>query len=77
MHSFRSTIEATCTEKLKQWSGNFPRGEGVSAAFRPGEGGMWTKVFQKFKCPGVAWEGGRGDVEASIWLEHNPVWLVL
>ena len=25
---------------------------GIWTAFRPREGGIWTKIFQKFKCPG-------------------------
>ena len=56
MHSFRSIIEAT--EKLKQYSGNFPGSGCIWTAFRPGEGGIWTTIFQKFKCRGVARRGG-------------------
>ena len=43
IHSFRSIIEAA--EK-------FPGGGGIWTAFRPREEGIWTKIFQKFKCPG-------------------------
>ena len=50
MHSFRSLIEAT--EKLKQQSGNFPGSGGIWTTFRPSEGRIWTRIFQKFKCPG-------------------------
>ena len=31
---------------------NFPGGGGIWTAFRPGEGEIWTKIFQKWKCPG-------------------------
>ena len=62
MHSFRSITEAT--EKIKKINkigveendSNlviFP-GWGIWTAFWPGEGGIWTKIFQTFKCPGVA-----------------------
>ena len=40
--------------------------------FGPGPGGIWTKIFQRFKCPGGSpggWlpgGGGAGCVEASI-----------
>ena len=49
MHSFRSIIEAT--EKLKQWSGNFPGGGGIWTAFRAGEGEFEQK-FSKIQMPG-------------------------
>ena len=38
-------------------------------SFSASRGGIWTKIFQKFKCPGGCSWGG--DVEASIWLVHN------
>ena len=53
IHSFRSIIKAT--EKFPGGGGNWSPGMdlwwGISTAFRPREGGIWTKVFQKFKCP--------------------------
>ena len=52
---FLSLIEST--EKLKQQFGNFPWGGCIWTAFLPGEGGIWTKIFQKFKCAGVALGG--------------------
>ena len=61
IHSFRSTKEAT--EKLKQLSGNFPRGGGIRTAFRPREGGDLNKNFPKIQMPGGLPEL---DVEASI-----------
>ena len=60
IHSFRSIIKAT--EK-------FPGGGGIWTAFRPREGGIWTKILQKIQMPGGC--PGEGDVEASIWLVHN------
>ena len=50
---------------LITWNGPM---RGIWTTFRPREGGIWTKIFQKFKWPGVA---RGGDVEASIWLVHN------
>ena len=49
------------------WSPGMDPWWGVWTAFRPGEGGIWTKIFHKFKCPGGC---PGGDVEASIWLVH-------
>ena len=40
------------------WSPGMDLWWGIWTAFRPREGEIWTKIFQKFKCPGVA----RGDV---------------
>ena len=37
---------------------------GIWTAFRPREGGIWTKIFQKFKCTG-------GCPGGLIWLVHN------
>ena len=31
----------------------FSRGWGHLNSFSAGEGGIWTKIFQEFKCPGV------------------------
>ena len=70
MHSFRSIIEAT--EKSKLQSGNSPRGGGIWTAFRPGEGGVWTKIFQKFKCPGVA-RGGMLTLRFG-WYITSQLW---
>ena len=60
IHSFRNIIEAT--EKFPGGGGIWLPGMDllwrISTAFRPREGAIWTKLFQKFKCPGVA----RGDV---------------
>ena len=50
------------------WSPGMDLRWGISTAFRPWEGAIWTKIFQKFKYPGVC---PRGDDEASIWLVHN------
>ena len=53
MHSFRSMVETT--EKLKQKSGNIPRGGDIWTVSRPGEGRIWTKIFQINAlggCPG-------------------------
>ena len=67
------------TEKLKQSSGNFPRGGGIWSpemelwwgiwtAFLSGEGDM-NKIFSKnSNARGVAREV---EVEASIWLVDN------
>ena len=67
---FQSIIKAT--EKFPGgggiWSPGMDLWWGIWTAFRPREGGIWAKIFQKFKCPGVC---PRGDVEASIWLVHD------
>ena len=72
IHSFRSIIKAT--EKFPGgggiWSPGMDLRWGIWTAFRPREGGIWTKIFQKFKCPGCCPGGGGGDDEASIWLVH-------
>ena len=53
IHSFRS-IKAP--EKFPGgggiWSPGMDLRWGIWTAFRPREGGIWTKIFQKFKCPG-------------------------
>ena len=57
------------------WSPGMDLWWGIWTAFRPREGGIWTKILQKIQmpagCPG-------GDVEASIWLVHygNYKWFV-
>ena len=69
IHSFR-IIKAT--EKFPGGGGIRSPGMdlwwGIWTAFRPREGGIWTKILQKIQMPGV-FPGG-GDVEASIWLVH-------
>ena len=60
IHSFRSIIKAT--EKFPWgggiWSPGMDLWWGIWTAFRPREGGIWTKIFQKFKCPGGCPGGG-------------------
>ena len=53
------------------WSPGMDLWWGIWTAFRPREGGIWTKIFQKFKCPG---DCPGGDVKASIWLVHKKEW---
>ena len=36
------------------WSPGMDLWWGIWTAFRPREGGIWTKIVQKYKCPGVA-----------------------
>ena len=50
------------SEKLKQYSGNFPESEGIGTAFRPGRGEFEQKFSKNSNARGAA----RGDVEASI-----------
>ena len=54
IHGFRSIVEAT--EKFHGgggiWSPGMNLWWGIWTAFRPREGGIWTKIFQNFKCPG-------------------------
>ena len=72
IHSLRSIIKAT--EKFPGgggiWSPGMDLWWGIWTAFRPREGGIWTKDFQNFKCP-EGYPGG--DVEASIWLVRNEI----
>ena len=58
------------SEKLKQLSGNFPKGggEGNWAAFRPGEGGIWAKIFQKIKMPGGLPGGGMWKLQFDWYI---------
>ena len=56
MHSFRSLPEAT--EKLKEYSGSFPRGGAFEQLFGP----VRSEFEQYFSTNSNA----RGDVEASI-----------
>ena len=69
IHSFRSIIKAT--EKFPGgggiWSPGMDLWRGIWTAFRPREGGIWTKILQKTQMPGGC---PGGDVEASIWLVH-------
>ena len=79
-------LEILCAEL---WC-NFLGGGGIWSPFWPGEGGIWTKIFQKFKCPGGC-PGGmlklRFDwyissidfdkvrlIERSIWYPSSCVW---
>ena len=39
--------------------------------FRPREGGMWTKIFQKFKCPGRCPVGGCWSFDLTGTLVHD------
>ena len=70
IHSFRSIIKAT--EKFPGgggiWSPRMDLWWGIWTAFRPREGGIWTKILQKIQMPG---DCPGGDVEASIWLVHK------
>ena len=52
IHSFRSRIKAT--EKFPGGGGIWSPGIDLCiwTAFRLREGEIWTKIFQKFKCPG-------------------------
>ena len=54
IHSFRSIIKAT--EKFPGgggiWSPGMDLYWGIWTAFRPQQGGIWTKINQKFKCLG-------------------------
>ena len=59
------------SEKLKQLSGNFPEGGDIWTAFWSGEGGIWTKIFQKFKCP-----GGCGSFDLTGTLLFNLLYQV-
>ena len=60
IHSFRSIIKAT--EKfLRGGDISLPGMElwwGIWTAFWPRDGGIWTKIFQKFKCLGGCLGGG-------------------
>ena len=71
IHSFRSIIKAT--EKFPGvggiWSPGMNLWWGIWTAFQLRELGVWTKIFQKFKCPGLA----RGEVKALIWLAHKSL----
>ena len=70
IHSFRSIIKAT--EKFPGgggiWSPGMDLWRGIWTAFRPREGGIWTKILQNIQMPGGC--PGGGDVEASIWWVH-------
>ena len=56
IHSFRSIKEAT--EKVSLGWGHLITWNGPVMghlnSFSASGGGIWTKIFQKFKCPGVA-----------------------
>ena len=69
IHSFRSVIKAT--EKFPWdggiWSPGMDLWWGIWTAFRPRQGGIWTKILHKIQMPGGC---PGGDVEASIWLVH-------
>ena len=60
MHSFRSLTEAT--EKLKQYSGNFPGGGTFEQLFGPVRSEFEQNVSKNSNARGIV----RGDVEASI-----------
>ena len=60
MHSFRSLTEAT--EKLKQYSGNFPEGGTFEQLFGPVRLEFEQNFSKNSNAQGVA----RGDVEVSI-----------
>ena len=66
IHSFQSIIKAT--EKFPGgggiWSPGMDLWWGIWTAFRPREGGIWTKVFQKFKCLGGC-PGEGGDAQQA------------
>ena len=68
IHSFRSIIEAT--EKFPGgggiWSPWLDLWWGIWTAFRPREGEIWTKSFQKFKCPGGC-PGGMFKLRFDRW----------
>ena len=59
MHSFKSLIEAT--EKLKQYSDNFPGGGAFEQLFGPVMGEFEQKFSKTSNARGVA----RGDVEPT------------
>ena len=73
-------LEILCAELLS----NFPGGWGIWSPFWPGEGGIWKKFFQKFKCPGgcpggmlklrVDWYITSQNFIATAtesWIQHN------
>ena len=64
MHSFRSLPEAT--EKLKQYSGSFPRGGAFEQLFGPVRSEFEEYFSKNSNARGFA----RGNVEASIWLVY-------
>ena len=65
MHSFRSLTEVT--EKLKQFSSNFPGGGTFEQLLGQVRSEFEHNFSKNSNAQGVA---GGGDVEASIWLVH-------
>ena len=45
---------------------------GIWTAFRPREGGIWTKIFQKFKCPGGC-PGGMLKLRFDWYITHVQI----
>ena len=74
IHSFRSIIKAT--EKSPGgggiWSPGMDLWWGIWTAFRPREGGIWTKIFQKFKCPGGC-PGGMLKLQFDWYITHVQI----
>ena len=63
-------VPVKCPQGGGIWSPERTLVWGIWTAFWPGQGGIWTIIFNKFECPGGC---PGGDVEALIWLIHKFV----
>ena len=64
-------VPVKCPQGGGIWSPERTLVLGIWTTFLPGQGGIWTIIFNKVKCPGGCLGGG--DVEALIWPIHKFV----
>ena len=57
------------------WSPGMDLWWSIWTAFQPREGGIWTKIFQKFKCPGSC-PGGMFKLRFDWYIMWCSVYLV-
>ena len=63
-------VPVKCPQGGGIWSPERTLVWGIWTAFWPGQGGIWTIIFNKVECPGGC---PGGDVEALIWPIHKFV----
>ena len=75
IHSFRSIIKATETFPGGGgiWSPGMDLWWGIWTAFRPREGGIWTKILIKIQMPGGCPGGGMLKLRFDWYINTHPL----